>query len=367
MHRNALCWCRSGVRWKSCHRDREQADPVHPMKALAGRHKPITTGACLHPSAPEGCSGYAIRSHTLQRGSALAAISEDGHVMSLGLPAAVRIMHNDGAILPQRTGVKLASTFPGFCSSHDTSLFLPIESGTVPISRESAFLLGYRTLAYELHAKQEGLVELAKIAGIADAGMPFDRQAEIQTELDASAAGMRLGEADLRRWKSDMDRRYARKDWARADMLAVEFDAILPFVAAFANQPEWDFAGKRLQHLFEKHPGQASLTVTVAGERTLALFTWFDGVNGVGGQLARSFEAIDADQRATALLRHCLAFCENLHLKPSWWDGLSDAETEDATALIKVGMPFNGGPPSRARLGRGPLGLATVGSTILPL
>lgn len=275
-------------------------------------------------------------------------------------------MHNSGEIIPQRTGVNQASTFPGFCSSHDTGLFLPIERGELPITREAAFLLGYRTMAYELYAKQAGLKEFLQFSAFADAGQPFEEQARIQTDLDAMSSGMRLGEADLERWKAELDGIYRRKDWPKAEMLAVQFDDALPFVVAFAIQPEWDFAGKRLQHPFVRHPGQASLTVTVAGGRTLALFTWFDG-SAVGARLARSFEAIALDDRPTALLRHCLAFSENIHMRPSWWEGLTEAERGDALMLMTVGMPVRNAPPMKALLGAGPLALPPVASQVLPL
>jgi len=340
--------------------------PLNPRQAMAGRYKSVTTAVCLHPDAPKGCSGYAIRSHTLQKGAALAAIAEDQHVISGGVPAAKRIMDNAGEVIPQRTGVNQASTFPGFCSNHDTSLFLPIERGEVPITREAAFLLGYRTMAYELSAKQAGLKGFTEFSVVADAGQPFEEQARIQTEIDAMSSGMKLGEEDLARWKADLDGIYRRKDWLKAEMLAVQFDGVLPFVVAFALQPEWDFQGRRLQHAFVKHPAQTSLTVTVAGGKTLALFTWFEG-SSVGAELAQSFVAIPENDRPTALLRHCLAFSENIHMRPSWWASLTDEERADALTLIRVGMPIRNAPPRKSALGAGPLALPPVQSQILTL
>jgi hypothetical protein len=197
--------------------------------------------------------------------------------------------------------------------------------------------------------------------------MPFDEQVRIHSDFDAMTSGMKIGVADLQRWKGELDIAYRRKDWARAQLFAVEFDAVLPFVVAFAHQPEWDFEGRRLQHLLEKQPGQASLTVTATGGRTLALFSWFDGSTGIGARLSASFEAIKAEDRASALLRHSLAFSENIHMRPSWWAALSKPERDDALALIRVGMPVHAAPPELALMGRGPLSLPPVGSRILTL
>lgn len=366
MHRNAPCWCQSGLKWKDCHRDRQQMSPGNIRQALADRFKPTSTAVCLHPDAPRGCSGNAINSHTLQKGSALAAISEDQHVISGGVPAARRIIDNGGDIIPQKTGVNRASIFPGFCSSHDNSLFLPIESGKLPITRKSAFLFAYRTLAYELHAKQSALKNVTRFSALVDAGKSFEEQANIQIELHAGMSGMRLGEKDLIAWKSQLDAIYRSESWDRTHMIAIQFEGVLPFVAAFANQPEWDFSGRRLQYPFEKHPSQSSLTVTVAGGHTLALFAWFDR-NAVGSRLAESFCNLNQDVRATALLRHCLAFSENIHMRPSWWSNLEKAQYEDALELIKVGMPFHDTPPDQALAGAGPLKLAPSASHTLML
>lgn len=366
MNRNEPCWCGSNVKWKHCHRDREVAKAPNYFALTAATAKAFDVGECSHPDAPKGCSGRAIRSHTVQKGAALAAIAEKQHVISGGRPAVDQLHKNAGQIVPKLTGVNKASTFPGFCSSHDTSLFLPIESGALPLDRYSAFLLSYRAMAYELHAKERGIggIESARVG---DAGCSFAEQAAFQQDIHAFLIGLKWGLEDLLRWKSRLDQIYQTKDTSAADLLAVEFDGVLPFVAAFALQPEWDFDGKRLQDPLLEQPAQVSLTVTVAGGKSIAVFTWFDGPGSVGDRFARSFASTKEADRPTALLRFVLAFSENVHMRPSWWDGLSQSDRADALALIRVGMPVNSAPPTLAAAGAGPLKLSPLASRILSL
>ena len=366
MSRNELCWCESGKKWKVCHRDRHLQKAHNYFIAKSAHEKAFEVGECSHPEAPVGCVGRTIKSHTLQKGAALAAIAEDQHVISGGPPATERLHQNGGKIIPRRTGVNKASTFPGFCSSHDTSLFLPIESGSLPLDRYTAFLLSYRAMSYELHAKKSAIhgIESARLS---DAGKSFEEQAEVQQDIHAFLTGMRWGVEDLRRWKSQLDRIFKTKDTSAAGLLAVEFENVLPFVAAFALQPEWDFAGKKLQDWLAETPAEASLTVTVTAGKSIAVFTWFDGPGGVGERLAHSFSAIAEGDRPTALLRFVLAFSENVHMRPSWWAALTPAERADALALVTVGMPFEAAPPALALVGAGPLQLPVTGSRVLSL
>src|SRR5690606_6181802 len=110
-------------------------------------------GMCLHPEASEvTCSTRIIRAHTIQKAGGLSAIAEKGHVIS-GKGGFENIFKNSGEIVPREIGIGPASTFMGFCSFHDNSLFEPIENHGFRLNAESAFLLAFRALAYEYLTK----------------------------------------------------------------------------------------------------------------------------------------------------------------------------------------------------------------------
>lgn len=114
---------------------------------------------CMHPDAgPETCSGTAIRSHTVSRQSALNRIAENGHVMVLR-PGSDD--DADPAIRAHRVGVSSASTFTGFCATHDHSLFEPIDKADLVPTPEQAFLLAYRSLCRDAFMRR-GLLNKTK-------------------------------------------------------------------------------------------------------------------------------------------------------------------------------------------------------------
>lgn len=237
MRVNEPCWCGSGTKWKRCHMGRENASPTRHYEATAQLRKAFERGYCSHPDAPEGCSARIIRSHTLQRSGALHRIAEEGHVFSTR--EAVHVLHRTGKLLPQRTGVRSASTFMGFCNRHDSQLFAPIENGALPLNRETAFLLSYRAMSWELFSKRSSVQGLAAIKF--DAGRSIDEQGSMQNYMNAFFRGAEQALRELEDWKASLDRSFTAKNYDDQHLYACHFDAPLPLIAACAFQPEYDF------------------------------------------------------------------------------------------------------------------------------
>jgi hypothetical protein len=207
MGRNDPCWCRSGRKWKHCHlgRDKQPRPNINELLNAIGQDQ--ARGYCVHPDAGTGtCSGGPTDAHTIQKEGGLRAIAENGHVIS-SKKGAFAIARNDGEIIPQRDGISTASTFPGFCNTHD-AMFSPAEQKIVPLSREVAFLLSYRAIAYEKFLKESALRSNERTRQEADKGQPFAEQASIQQGLYATKYVTELGLADLTRSKAAFDAAY---------------------------------------------------------------------------------------------------------------------------------------------------------------
>lgn len=275
------CWCKSGKKWKFCHKSR------HAQKQLPfGQIRSLITEAeedwvegshfCLHPSASaETCSPKVIGSHTVQRNGGLSAIVEDNHVLSTkkGL---LNLERNDGDIVPARIGLKDASTFPGFCNKHDTSMFLPAEGQHATLNKETAFLLSFRALAYEYVMKQYNIASHDVKRDNLDRGVSFAQQVAVQSWIDGLAEGTRMALDDIGRWKAKYDSAYVNQDYSGYRAYFVEFDSVLPFVGAGAFMPEFDFLGNTLQSLGagaararrdKRHRARGKLSPRLAGGR----------------------------------------------------------------------------------------------------
>lgn len=96
------------------------------------------------------CSAQPISSHTFQKSAILNKLSLNGEIFSTTHQTKNRSKkENSIQNFLFRTSTKTASTFKGFCSDHDNSIFLPIEKKNTDIDIiEYIFLNAYRGFAY---------------------------------------------------------------------------------------------------------------------------------------------------------------------------------------------------------------------------
>jgi len=269
------------------------------------------------------------------------------------------MIETQGRPQPRDIGVNQASIFPGFCSKHDTSLFKAIEGKSLALTKENAFLLAFRAIAYERFAK-EAQLRSTEIQRESDRGHPFWKQAIVQSHLATFRAGIEIGMRDIDRWNGLFDARFISGMRDDFHFAAFRFDQVLPIVACAAFHPEFDMDGKRLQKLgrdasdFE----HMSLTVTVFAGQTIAVFGWTGADDGASRALADSFTRVDDVQKADALVRLLFAQTDNLFLRPSWWRALPDSTKRTLSAMVLSGTTLQ--PRSGAQLASGPIILSGV-------
>jgi hypothetical protein len=130
MGRNDPCWCRSGRKWKHCHKDRDKQHRPNINELLNAIGQEQARGYCVHPDAGKGtCSGRPTDAHTIQKEGGLRAIAEKRHVIS-GRKGAFAIARNDGEIIPERDGIRNVSTYARAESFDSASHFVaPSKNG----------------------------------------------------------------------------------------------------------------------------------------------------------------------------------------------------------------------------------------------
>jgi hypothetical protein len=339
MGRNEPCWCGSRRKWKVCHKDRDTQKPAHVMKSLEELRESLAKGRCVHPDAGRSCEGDAISAHTVQRNGGLSAIAENGHVLSVKR-AAEMLYLNQGRFVPAKVGVRHASTFSGFCSHHDTTMFRPVEVGTRELNVETCFLLSFRALAYELVTKEAAIAAIPLQRDL-DKGRPFHEQVRIQEHLHVGQLGFHLGLADLKRYKAAFDDLYYRSEFSNFHCLGVVFDGVLPVVASGAFHPEIDFAGKRLQKLGvgPLNHENVCFNLTVFGGTSVAALGWLGAPGGPSEDFRDSFiDALKTDG-GDAAVRLAFEHLENTYIRPSWWNHLGSEQRWEAEERMRSGLP----------------------------
>lgn len=104
------------------------------------------------------CSGAAIRAHSVQNSRVLDLLVRDGHVKA----PTQRVDGARGPVISfDDIGRNQATTFSGFCSEHDTTIFKPLDNNAFdPTDPEHKFLVAYRAVARELHALMDAVIKI---------------------------------------------------------------------------------------------------------------------------------------------------------------------------------------------------------------
>jgi hypothetical protein len=121
------------------------------MRGLFFNNLNWSLNRCLAPNGK--CNQKAIQAHSVQNAQAIGLLARDGHIKALRL-----VFPKEGApfVRFEDVGRNEASTFEGFCSAHDSSLFLEIDTHPLdPTNAEHLFLFAYRAIARETLAVME--------------------------------------------------------------------------------------------------------------------------------------------------------------------------------------------------------------------
>lgn len=173
-----------------------------------------------------------------------------------------------------------------------------------------------------------------------DYGRSFEHQAMIQNFLSLHQVGIEQGLKDIARLKAIYDEAFLSQDFSKFRFYGVQFDKVLPFVAAGAFMPEFDFSGAQLQEIEVRQPvSQIALNVTQLGDSTCVVFGWFGGTDCAAARLVESFKAIPDQEKANAMLVLAMEHLENFFCTPSWWGGLASEVSAKLHEKIAGGMP----------------------------
>ena len=103
-----------------------------------------------------GCTSPSIRrSHAIHRAGSIERIAEDQHVLT-------PMLNSKGKMRMGHIGIKLASTFPGFCVEHER-LFAEFETAGSVSSERHVVLQAYRSLCRETARKDRQIRGLERM------------------------------------------------------------------------------------------------------------------------------------------------------------------------------------------------------------
>jgi hypothetical protein len=285
------------------------------------------------------CEGVVIEAHSISRNAALSKIARNQQVYQ---PNADPFTTKRAEGEPQLTlrYIRQATTFTGFCSEHDSSVFRPIDLGEIAPTREQIFLLHYRSLCRELYVKRTTL-QTNELRREADRGRPREFQDKLQRRVTNDALSIRDALDTLDQEKAKCDASLTKRNFDLLQGAFVRFRKTPSLACAGYTQPIFDFAARELQNPDDMSVPFVNLSFTLLPDEDggVAVFSWFQEADTVCRQFVQSFLRLDDARKSDALVQFVFDSFENFAAQPDWWDEMSDS----AKNALKMNM-WNGSP-----------------------
>jgi hypothetical protein len=278
-----------------------------------------------------------IEAHSISRNAALTKIARDRKVYQIELDP-FRIAKAEGEPQLKLEYIKSATTFTGFCSTHDRKVFRPIDQGDVIPTREQALLLHYRSLCRELYVKRPTL-KTNELLREADRGKSVEFQLIVQGLVTARKVAIKDALDQLAQDKTACDHALALGDFSVLQGAFVRFRKTPSLACAGYTQPTFDFAGSEIQDMDDMttpflHLSFSLLPDVVGG---IAVFSWLPGADAICRTFVQSFMAVNDDRKSDALVQFVFDSCENFAAEPVWWESLSETAKNELKMNVMNG------------------------------
>lgn len=340
--RNEKCWCNSGKKYKHCHYRREAEAPVSKGEAINYSQKNASRKCCYVPNElKHECSKKIINAHTVSKSSSLKEIADgSNHVLGLKINL-VNMIKGNGKLVPEKIGINQASTFTGFCSKHDKSLFSCIEDKEFVGDSEQCLALVYRSVAKEIYAKEGGL-KISEFVKKGDKGKNLLDQIFIQNFATDHQEGTKAALAELSEFKSQLNDQLLGKSVDNLSHLIIESSLPMPVAVSSVVSPTTDFNGNLIQDLGDLSVVAEHLVFNSFSSdgKGYVVFSWLKSSTKILSFI-NSLLALEPNKIFSALIRFFFGVAENTFISPLWWDRLSDEQKDKIQYLINSGVgPF---------------------------
>jgi hypothetical protein len=334
-NRNQLCFCGSGLKYKKCHllvEDRLKSQNYTEGKKLKlfELNKLIketqVEDVCFGYNLEGTCSSLIINAHTLTRSLSLKAIEKNGHVYSFRNKDLMDFDSNNGITKLSKVGVKLASTFKGFCSFHDDKLFTCLEKNEFIISDEQVLSLLFRTCALEVYKKKK-LLENHR-TNFKTFLNTFDKR---DVEFGANFLTLNLRRAKLDyddiREKLDLIIEIKNsKNYERIRTYALKLKSRIPYVGSGVFAIFKDFFDEELQDVYDLNKIISYSFINIFYDKSgmaWILFNWLDSCDEVNQKFINEIDKLSDSEKINAFSNLILNYSENIFFNIDYIDNLS--------------------------------------------
>ena len=160
--------------------------------------------------------------------------------------------------------------------------------------------------------------------------------------LDGFLRGTRKGVADLASHKADYDRILLRGDYRDVRAHVVELSQPPSVMCSGGIVPEHTFDGEKLIDILSHRERLSLLSFSSFADAIggFVVFAWVDDGTDYCNRLVRSLKRLPPDTLTASLVRFFFECCENIHLQPFWWLGLSASVRDGLVARMDGSSEF---------------------------
>ncbi len=268
---------------------------------------------CIFPE----CNSKSIRSHSQQKKSQLEAIAENSEVFTKN-QSIYQAVKTETQELLSRKNIGEASRFKGYCNTHDTNIFSPIENGSLDIDNpEHNFLLLLRSFSYEYSNKREMRDMLSNIRPL----LPTERKKHFEDCIDEIDKFLEL---DSPYYLSKLFEIYESKDWASIKYNSFLIDKNIGISSTTCFSPLGEQYSEWMSENYNELQPFISLSVIPSKQSTAISFVWFSEID----RYCQEFSRISDKQNDFFRLINMYVFgeSEDVCVKPSLWERLTKEE-----------------------------------------
>lgn len=258
---------------------------------------------CWHPEADiTTCkvdkSGTIIISaaHSIQNNGVLSKIVNDGHVMSYTL--------DGGGFEGKQYGKKLASTFWGFCNTHD-AIFSPIETGSYNQTEEENFLYAYRGFVVASHKKIE-----------VSSWINYGEQSQ----------------NDIIENRKIFDEAIIKKDYSIINTEIFELPLFYPIAVSSSFYLDFDFEGNAIEHSDERMEDIFITLFPTDNNKTYFLLSYFKCDEHLYKNLGKQLRTRNKLKSDITML--IAAHAENVYFNPLYYKTFIEKHQENLREIL---------------------------------
>jgi hypothetical protein len=292
---------------------------------------------CLHPNASkEVCDSKIINAHTISRSSTLKEIVNKENKVLTFYP----ISYDGNKPKPHKRGWKKATTFLGYCSTHDSETFRHIEQNEFKPDPKSCFLIGYRALCHEFYMKLSSYSASAFQEDLTkDISDPIEKYFK-DYHIEVFNREVKEGFDIVQKTKEIYDKSLLADNFEDFNYLVISFQGKLSAVSTGMITPIYLPSGSILQDYHAKFLQNLFFGIATNNNKHFIIIHWPKEFNLIN-KYVMSILDLKGESLPSFLVQKMFYFVENTYFSEVWWRKL-DSKTKDyLTSLAYEPFAYN--------------------------